>query len=264
MPVLERCVERLQKDRQTLDDLLVLADASVAHPRFRAALADAISTYCLTCDASDSLMEPMAWFQGFERAAPGKLCYFFIRAPADYPIFWLLWQKWATDTAPPWGDSAAMLYTTCYHYRAAVVGEALLAQHDPAHRESALKLTSEIDEQVSYFQDGSPARFNRDTLKMAQRLLGSLEPLKPESTPTVAADDYPDAAKLIELLVANALIRLRASGPPPPLLKDLTRLISHSASPKDLSEFLVEHPAVDELFATDEELERLLSQALSS
>jgi hypothetical protein len=249
MPELEACLARLRKKRQTLDDIVALSDAAMAHPSFRAALADAISTYGLTCDVFDSLIDPLEWFEGLDKASPGKLCYFFVRAPADYPIFDAMWKEWAFGTKPPWGDftssSGAMLYTTCYHYRAAVIGEALRAQTDTVET-----LLHEMDARVAYYQSGSVEAFNRDTTKMASELL-------PKSSRDEG--DHPDAAQLVELLVEANLLRLRDVSTRG-LLEDLTRCLFASASVSEISELLVDHPAVDELYASDEELQKALER----
>jgi hypothetical protein len=253
VPALGDLLARVAKKRHTVADLVALADAGAEHAPFRRALTDAIRTYTLTCDVSDSLIDPLAWFEGFDRASPGKLCYFFIRAPSDYPIFDALWKNWASGEALPWGDyvsrHGAMLYTECYHYRAAVVGEALQAQKDARHVEAVTALLGEMARQVQYYQNGPIEAFHRDTEKMAAQLLAG--------TP-VSDERDADARELLELLVQGALLSLRSKGPSRPLLRAVSQCLRAPDPSEELAELLESSQDVDELFATDEQLGELI------
>jgi hypothetical protein len=68
------------------------------------------------------------------------------------------------------------------------------------------------------------------------------------------------AGALVELLVAGERMRLATSDPTPRLLDDLSRCLEARPTVAQLVELLVEHPDVDELFASDDDLERLLAE----
>ena len=175
MPELKKCLNTITKKRQTLTDIQYLSTVAKDRKAFRLALADAIHTYCLTCDVADHLMDPLGWFQGFERASPGKLSYFFSHCPKDYPILNHLWQHWAQDLGLPWGSfchpRGHMLYTECYHYRVACIGEATRALEEPARFDNVKKLLREMPDRIQYYQSGSTEGFIKDTTKMIIELL---------------------------------------------------------------------------------------------
>jgi hypothetical protein len=253
VPSLEGLIARVAKKRHTVADLTALADAGAAYSPFRRALSDAIRTYTLTCDVSDSLIEPLAWFEGFDRASPGKLCYFFIRAPDDYPIFDALWKNWAFGDPLPWGDyvspHGAMLYAECYHYRAAVVGEALQAGQDTRHFQAVTTLLGEMDRRIQYFQNGSIEGFHRDTEKMATQILART---------SVSDDRDADARDLLALLVHEGLLSLRSAEPSRTLLRDVSRCLRATDAREELAEVLESSKEVDELFAPDERLGEII------
>jgi len=77
------------------------------------------------------------------------------------------------------------------------------------------------------------------------------------------AEKHPEATALVGLLVQAGRIRLNADLPTPRLLEDVSRCLAKQPTAENLSELLVDHPDVDELFASDDDLERLLEEVLS-
>ncbi len=175
MPNLKKCIKVLRKKRNSLDDILFLSTEALRNDKFRFALTDSISKYCLTCDVSNSLMDPIGWFEGFNDANPGKLSYFYALCPEDYPILNHLWLYWTERSSLPWEDfchpRGHMLYTKCYHYRTAVVGEAKRVSSNLSSLDKIQVLLRNMPKYIRYYQSGSCEGFINDTTKMAIKLL---------------------------------------------------------------------------------------------
>ena len=77
------------------------------------------------------------------------------------------------------------------------------------------------------------------------------------------AEKHPEATALVGLLVQAGRIRLNADLPTPRLLEDVSRCLAKQPTAENLSELLVDHPDVNELFASEDDLERFLEEALS-
>ncbi len=175
MPSLEKCINILSKKRNSLEDILYLSTQAIQNEKFKIALAESISRYCLTCDVSNSLMDPVRWFKGFDRANPGKLSYFFALCPESYPILNDFWLFWTNQLPLPWKNfchpQGHMLYTKCYHYRTAVVGEAKRSTSNPLSLDKVRILLRNMPRVIKYYQNGECEGFIDDTTKMAIKLL---------------------------------------------------------------------------------------------
>jgi hypothetical protein len=172
-PDLGRVLDRLRQSRHGPADHVEIGDYCAAQEQLIHAVGDAIRRYSLTVDVNDGLISPLGFFDGFNRANPGKLAYCFTRAPDAYPLFHTFLIHWAFGRPLPWGNfhhpHAAMLYTRCYHYRAAIVSACI----DPALlREKALdRLVRRLDDEVGYIQSGPTLGFRNDTRGIAADLI---------------------------------------------------------------------------------------------
>ncbi|WP_137938669.1 hypothetical protein [Chitinivorax sp. B] len=189
-PELDCLLEGLRKRRTTLVDHTSPADFGVAHPHFLAALADAIERYSLLADSLDQLLNPIAFFRGFEKAEPGRLSAFFTHCSEQLPILAYYEQSWL-DLPPPvylqpidaegraeWYGSMppyfhhprGPIYTRCHLYRTRMLGEAwaIVKGSDPTKLQA---LWARQKKNVVYLQSGNAEGFRNDSRRMVQAIL---------------------------------------------------------------------------------------------
>ena len=76
------------------------------------------------------------------------------------------------------------------------------------------------------------------------------------------SDECPAAVRLLRLMMKAERVRLIADAPTERLIEDLERCLVGQPTVETVCEVLLEHPDVEELFASNDELERLLEMTL--
>ena len=160
-PHLDRIFGFIERPRLMHKDHGALAQLVRGQGDFLRAAADAISTYSLTFDVHDALVQPMELFAAYGRANAAKLVYLFVLDPSAYPLFAALKDHWTGRGAPPAGGfrhpRGGFTYAEAFHVRAAALACAYKKEPELSG------LTNKLMNRIDFYRNGRVEGFVADS-----------------------------------------------------------------------------------------------------